>query len=71
MKDYLTFCFYRMDLNLSQSKHALATLIKTIYTNLHQWLVEQINKIIGPTFDASYPHNYVGILDMPGFGNYI
>lgn len=53
-------------MRVSQAERARDALGKTIYVNLHGWLVQQINKKIESNLNEP---RYIGILDMPGFGN--
>lgn len=63
----LSLC--RMPLSVPQSERARDALIKTIYANLYDWLVRRINLRIAPAYvDANQSRRYIGILDMPGFG---
>lgn len=56
-------------MNLSQAQRALDGLAKTMYSNLHEWLVQRINQKIDTHYlDSIQPRKYIGILDMPGFG---
>lgn len=57
-----------MQLNVLEAERARDALIKAIYSNLHQWIVEQINKKIMPETSIDATRHYIGILDMPGYG---
>lgn len=59
-----------MPLNVAQAENARDALVKTLYTNFHGWLVEQINSKIKPADFDDHQRNYIGILDMPGFGEH-
>lgn len=54
-----------MQLNVSQAKRARDALIKTLYTDLHNMFVQQINSRIAPNLLDVCD---IGILDIPGFG---
>lgn len=56
-----------MQLNVSQAKRARDALIKTLYTDLHNMIVQQINSRIAPNL-LDVCDRYIGILDIPGFG---
>lgn len=58
-----------MHLNGDQGKHARDTLIKTVYTGLFEWVVQQINRKLH-SGGLESANNFIGILDMPGFGKY-
>lgn len=70
---FVTLFFYclgcSIPLNLSQAQRALDGLAKTMYSNLHDWIVQRINQKIDIKFvDPRQTRQYIGILDMPGFG---
>lgn len=57
--------FHSIPLTKSFAERARDSLAKTIYTNLHQWIISRINM----TLDSKQSCvNYIGILDIPGFG---
>lgn len=58
-----------MNLNVLQAECARDALIKTIYIGLFDWIGQQLNSKLHPGFLSSTNH-YIGILDMPGFGQY-
>lgn len=57
-----------------EAERARDALIKALYSNLHQWIVGQINKKIEPKKSIEDQVNvlqrYIGVLDMPGFGEH-
>lgn len=62
-----------MPLNVAQAEYARDALIKTIYSQFNEWLVEQINAKIKPELEPEcdmQQQHYIGILDMPGFGEH-
>lgn len=60
--------FSSMSMSATQAERVRDGLIKTIYVNLHNWIVQQINKKINPVYLNDLQRYYIGILDMPGFG---
>lgn len=63
-----------MHLNVLDAERARDALVKAIYTNLHQWIVAEINKKIEPKESIDDlivgTQRYIGILDMPGYGEH-
>lgn len=64
-----------MPLNVLEAERARNALIKVLYSNLHDWIVAQINNKIQPK-ESIEDHviesqRYIGILDMPGYGEHI
>lgn len=57
-----------MSLSAKRAERVRDGLIKTIYVNFHNWIVQQINKKINPGYLNDLQRYYIGILDMPGFG---
>lgn len=58
-----------MHLNVEQAGFSRDALIKTVYTALFEWIVQQINKrLYSGCLDST--NRFIGILDMPGFGKY-
>lgn len=66
IRSYLLYFSRSMNTNAAQVKCARDTLIKTIYAGLYDWIVQQLNNTLHP--GCLDDMNYVGILDMPGFG---
>lgn len=60
-----------ISLTKTQAESARDSLVKTLYSNFHEWMVQQINKKIHPSFGTDDPSHFIGILDMPGFGKFI
>lgn len=58
----------RIPLNAHFAERARDTLAKTLYVNLHEWIIERINKSIKPANLEDSNGYHIGILDMPGFG---
>lgn len=58
-----------MQLDVLQAERARDSLMKTIYSHLHEWVMGQINRRIEPICIKHTPR-YIGTLDMPGFGKY-
>ena len=60
---------YTIEYNKMQAESARNALIKSVYTHLFDWVVEQVNSFIsGSKAAASLP--YVGLLDIFGFENF-
>lgn len=58
-----------MNLNATQAEHCRNSLVKTIYSGLHQWIMKELNRKIYTGCLTTC--KYIGILDMPGFGEEI
>lgn len=58
----------RIQMNETQVKRARDALVKSLYGKLHIWIVSQINDIVSHQLDTKTEPNFIGILDMPGFG---
>lgn len=69
MIHFISLFLFSIQLNDEQAKHARDTLIKTVYTALFEWIVQQINRKLHSD-DLESTNNFIGILDMPGFGKY-
>lgn len=65
----MNYCmiFRSMNMNASQAERARDAFIKSMYTGLFNWIVHQLNNKLRPGLLDSTNH-YIGILDMPGFG---
>lgn len=58
----------RMKMDGTQAERARDALVKSLYVELHSWIVNKINDTIQPQHNSNAESNFIGILDMPGFG---
>lgn len=57
-----------MNMDQKQAERARDAIVKSMYVELHAWIVRKINDIILLQHSSGSEPHYIGILDMPGFG---